>query len=739
MSVVDLLDFGGARRTPLIRQAEASECGLACVAMIAGHHGFRTDLPMLRRHFGVSMRGATLKSLIRIAEYVGLSCRALRGELSDLREIRLPAILHWNLSHFVVLTRVTNGIRGARFHVHDPARGAISYGEVDFSRHFTGVFLEVSKATTFRPQRERPALRISQLWSSVTGIGGTLAGVLLLSGILQLIALASPFYLQLAIDNVLPASDEQLLKMLAIGFGGLAAINLLTSWLRSVALLNMTNAFSFQIIDNLYRHLLSLPLAWFEKRHVGDVISRFGSTQPISSFVSEGMVSAVIDGAMAFITLGLMFVYSPKLAAIAVGAWIAFVLLKLASFGAMKRVNADSIAANARENTAFIESVRGAATLKAFGQETNRQRIWQSLKAAAINAQMRLGRVTALFTAASSGVLAIERVVFVYVAVSMAISGGFSVGMIFAFQAYKSQFLDAANRLVEQGLLYRLLDVHLGRIADIALSKPEPTTASGMLETPIHGEIELRNVSFRYGHGDADILKGVNLHVARGEMIALVGPSGGGKTTLMKIMMGLLEPTSGMVLIDGKPLGKLGNRTWRARMGSVMQEDQLFAGSLAENVSFFDPEIDMTKVEECCRRAAIIDEIRRMPLEFESLVGDMGSTLSGGQRQRIMLARALYCDPVALFMDEGTANLDPATEAAVIGTVREMDATRVLSAHRPLAVHAASRVMIVAGGQVREMERQPLVVNAAPPAGGDNEAPATTIQLSVPQPPSQQT
>lgn len=704
MSIVDLLDFGGRHRTPLIRQSEASECGLACLAMVAGHHGFQVDMPSLRRQFSVSLRGATLKSLMQMADQLGLSSRALRGDIAELDELQCPAILHWNLNHFVVLTGVKKTWKGFRYTINDPARGIRVMDAIDLSRLFTGVVLELTKTTQFQTRRAKSPLKISQLWSSIHGAGGALAGVLFLSGILQLIALVMPFYLQLSIDTVLPATDVQLLRMLAIGFGGLAVINMLTGWLRSIALLNMTNAFSFQIINNLYRHLVSLPLSWFEKRHVGDIISRFGSTQPVTDFVSQGMVSAVIDGAMAFITLFLMFVYSPTLAGLALAVWFFYIVLKIGSFGAMRSANISSITANARENSAFIETMRGISTIKAFGQESNRQRTWQTLKVSAINAQLRLGRITTGFDAASGFVLAVERVLFVYIAIGLAMKGGFTAGMIFAFQAYKQQFLDAATRLVDQGLKYRLIDVHLTRIADIALARPEPIGIRLDSGRPVKGEIELRGVSFRYGAGDNEVLSNINLRIEAGEMVAFVGPSGGGKTTLLKIMMGLLEPTAGMILIDGQPLAQMGLRVWRSRIGSVLQDDQLFAGSLAENIAFFEPEIDMERVRSACERAAILTEIEGMPLGLETLVGDMGSSLSGGQRQRVMLARAFYADPVILLMDEGTANLDPVTEAKVVDALRVYPSTRLVSAHRPLAIHAASRVFLVQGGTVISLE-----------------------------------
>ncbi|WP_267432950.1 peptidase domain-containing ABC transporter [Sphingomonas sp. GM_Shp_1] len=713
-SILDLLDFGSPRKIPVVRQSEASECGLACLAMVMAYHGFEADMPLLRRQFGMGSRGATLKTLMDLADRLGLSARALRVDVDELGDVQTPAILHWSLNHFVVLTRVSKTWKGLRFFINDPARGSLTIGEGEFSRQFSGVALELVKTARFKPQRAKSPLKIGQLWSSLRGAGTTLAGVLMLSAILQLISLVMPFYLQLGIDTVLPTSDDQLLQILAIGFAGLALINMLTIWLRSIALLNTTNAFSFQVVNNLFRQLMSLPLAWFEKRHTGDVISRFGSIQPITDFVSQGMVSAVIDGIMASITLMLMFAYSPILAALALTAWVFYVAIKLGSFGAMRGANTSSITANARENSAFIETMRGISTIKSFGQEVSRQRVWQTLKANAVNASLKLGRITAGFDAISGFILALERVLFVYLAIKMAMKGTFTVGMIFAFQAYKQQFLDAASRLVDQGIRYRLIDVHLTRIADIALSRPEPAGLQRSSDRLIQGVIELRNVSFRYGVGDPFVLSNINLRIEAREMVAFVGPSGGGKTTLLKIMMGLLEPTAGVVLVDGQPLERVGLRAWRSTIGSVLQDDQLFAGSLAENIAFFEPEIDMDRVREVCRRAAVIDEIDAMPLGLETLVGDMGSSLSGGQRQRVMLARALYARPVVLFMDEGTANLDPAKEAEVVEAVRVTSVTRLIIAHRPLAIQAASRVFLVSDGRLMQVEARPNLGLAKP-------------------------
>ncbi len=700
MRPVDLLDLGGVRRTPYVEQTEASECGLACLAMVAGYHGLATDMPTLRRRFSLSLKGATLKALMQVAEQIGFNARPLRGEIVSLAELPLPTILHWDLSHFVVLVRIRQRLGRKEYVIHDPARGARTIPEQELSRHFTGVALELTTSEKFQPGNQVSRIRITQLWSKLSGLWMALRQVLLLSIVLQVIALASPFYLQLAIDTAFPAFDADLLLMLALGFGGLAIINMLTSWLRSVILVTLGSSLSYQVVTNLNRHLLRLPLGWFEKRHVGDIVSRFGSTRPIADLLSQGLIAAVIDGAMAFVTLALMYVYSPLLASVAAVALLLVIALRLAFLHALRMRNVDAITTAAKENTSFIETVRGVAAIKAFGQEGNRQRIWQQKKADAINAEVRLGRLTAGFDAAGQLVLAIERVIFVYLAVTMGMAGALTVGMVFAFQAYKQQFLDATMRLTEQAIDYKLLGVHLNRISDIALATPESSASSADTMVAIHGELALHGVYFRYGAGEEEILAGVNLRVQAGEMIALVGPSGGGKTTLLKIMMGLFDPLNGTVTVDGRPLASLGLEQWRRRIGSVMQDDTLYAGTLAENIAFFDPEIDMARVVEVAQLAHIHDDILAMPLRYESVVGDMGSALSGGQRQRVLLARALYGKPVVLFIDEGTAHLDATAEAAVMGAISELPITRIVSAHRPGAIATASRHFHVENGRV---------------------------------------
>jgi ATP-binding cassette subfamily B protein RaxB len=542
----------------------------------------------------------------------------------------------------------------------------------------------------------------------LTGFWQTIRQVVLLSIILQLAALATPFFLQISIDTVFPSFDRDLLLMLALGFGGLAIINFMASWLRSLVLVTLNNALSYQVTVNLFRHLMRLPLPWFEKRHVGDIVSRFGSTLPITQLLSQGMIAAFIDGVMALLTLTLMFVYSPVLGTVALVALLLYASLRAAFLQALRFRNIDAITTAATENTLFIESVRGISAIKSFGQEGNRQRIWQKAKADAINAQIKLGRLTAGFDAAAQLTLALESVLFIYLAISLALDAKLSVGMLFAFQAYKQQFLDAGVRLIEQAINFSIVKVHLTRISDIALAKQKNEGLLSNASIPEFGAgLELRNVRFRYSHADPEILKGINLSIRPGEIIGMAGPSGGGKTTLIKIMKGLADPTSGQVFLNGRSLNSYDPQKLSELIGYVAQDDALYAGTIAENISFFDSYADLEDIYAAAKLARIHDDIMAMPMQYESLVGDMGSTLSGGQKQRVCIARAIYRKPALLILDEGTANIDPMMEHALMTSLVELNIAILICSHQPSAIAFASRLMVLVDGQLLENPGHP--------------------------------
>lgn len=692
-----ILSTARRRGTPMIHQDEAAECGLACLAMIASHHGHQVDLLNLRSRFGVSIKGMTLATLLKTADKLRLDVRPLRTDLDEIHEVSLPAIVHWGFNHFVVLTAVRGRGERRRFYINDPAGGLRILRCAEFSNLFTGIVVEATPNMAFTRRRERSKLSMWQLWSRAPGLAGAIGRILILSVMIELFVLVSPFFMQIAIDSVVPSHDLDFLTALALGFGALAVLNQVTGLVRSWAVVSLSSELGYRLVSNIFRHLVRLPVAWFQRRSVGDVLTRFNASQPITDLLSNGLVQAVVDGIMAMLTLALMLVYSPLLSAVTTGALCFYICLRYSYFGALRMRNVSVIQAQAREQATLIETIRGITPIRLFGREQDRLRVWQSRRVAVVNASVGIARLQAIFSAGNNAVIAIENVLFVYLAIKMNIAGTLTIGMITAFGAYKQQFLTNSLSVVGKLAEYRMLDVQLGRLGDIALTTPEPAASMNPTITSIE-VIELRGVHFSYGPDEAEVLGGVNLLIKPGEKLAITGPSGSGKTTLLKLLLGLLLPTEGKLLINGTALTQAGLASYRERVGSVMQDDTLFAGTISENIAFFDPQIDQERVEEAARLAIIHDDIVAMPMSYESLVGDMGSALSGGQKQRVLLARALYRKPQLLVMDEATAHLDSVTETRVNASLKEIGVSCIIVAHRRSTIAAADRRVIMRDG-----------------------------------------
>jgi ATP-binding cassette, subfamily B, bacterial CvaB/MchF/RaxB len=687
---VTALHLGRRGTLPMIHQAEAAECGLACLAMVCGYHGHRIDLGTLRRRHPISLNGVTLRGLIQVASSLKFLCRPLRYEMEHLHELQLPAILHWDMSHFVVL----KSVRRKGLVVHDPAVGERTYRLSDAAKHVTGVALELSPTDDFLQRDERARLPLSVFWSHLTGTGRTMVQVFLLSAVLQILVLAAPLYAQLTMDEVIARGDVDLLFVLALGFGLLMLIKTASTAIRSYILLLLQNALHFHLGARLFRHLIRLPASFFEKRHIGDLLSRFSSLQPIRDLIAQGLIAAIIDGTMALITLAMIFFYSPLLALIAVSAFALYAVVRLALYRVIRQRTEATIQAQAQESSIFIENVRAIQSIKLFNRESERETQWLNRYNDVVSANVHLGKAKIGFGTVNDLIFGVESILTLYLAAKLALGNALTVGMIFAYLSYKQHFTDKAVQLVEKALDFRILGLHLERLSDIALTAVERGQYEPIAYTrQIDGRIELRNVYFQYAESELFVLNNINLTIEPGEFVTIMGPSGGGKTTLMKIMLGLLQPTSGEILVDGIALNAIGARVYREQVAAVMQEDQLLSGSIADNICFFEPDFDQSRMVNCAQLAGIHQEVMAMPMTYNSLVGDMGSSLSGGQKQRVLLARALYRQPRILFMDEGTAHLDPENERYVNESLRRLRITRINVAHRPDISAGADRII----------------------------------------------
>jgi ATP-binding cassette subfamily B protein RaxB len=700
---LSLAGWLGAQRVPLVLQTEAAECALACLAMVAAAHGHRTDLPTLRQKFSLSLKGATMADLMRMAGDLKFNPRALRAEPEQLSQLALPCVLHWDLNHFVVLTAV----RGNVATLHDPARGVRRMKLDELSRHFTGIALELTPAADFTVKTERQTVTLKQLLGPVRGLKRSLAQIFVLAAGLEAFVLLSPFFLQWVVDGVLVSADRDLLVTLGIGFGLLVLLQVGAAAIRSWAVLHLSATLNLQWLSNVFAHLMRLPMAWFEKRHTGDVWSRFAAVQQIQKTLTTHFIEAVLDGLLVVATLTMLLFYSVTLTLVVLTAVAAYAALRWAFFRPLREATEEALVHDARQSSHFLESLRGVQSIKLFNRQADRQARFMNRVVDTMNADIATRKLELMFSVLHRLLFGVERVAVVWLGALLVMEQQLSVGMLFAFVAFKEQFAQRISALIDKGVELRMLRLQGERLADIVLAAPEDEGLPRLVgpsaaEAAAPPRIEVRGLSFRYADGEPEVLRSVSFAIEPGESVAIVGPSGCGKTTLLKLMLGIHAPVSGELRVGGVPLAQVGLANWRSMIGTVMQDDALLAGSVADNICFFADAPDVAWIAACARLAAVHDEIEAMPMGYHTLIGEMGASLSGGQRQRLLLARALYKRPRILLLDEATSALDVERERIVNQQVRQLQLTRLIVAHRPETIASASRVIVLGEGRVTQ-------------------------------------
>lgn len=725
-------NFGWGRRLPVTLQTEAAECGLVCLSMIASFFGYVIEPAELRRRFGLSMKGATLRDLVTIADQLGMASRPVRLDLDELPLLNTPCILHWDLNHFVVLKSASR----SSIVVHDPARGLLRLSLAEASRHFTGVALELTPTGGFKIAERPPRMRVRALLGNLVGVERSLLRLLTLALAIELLSMISPFFLGWVVDYALVSGDRSLLITLVLGFSLLLLLRTAISAMRGWMLLVIGASMKVQARANLLTHLLHLPASYFEARYLGDVMSRFGSQDTILQAITTELVLAVMDGLMCCITVVLMFIFAPTLTVIVLVGAVLYGALRWATYTPLRQASAEAIVWSARRDSHFLETLRGIKTIKLFNAQDDRRAHWLNLLIETVNRQLVTQKLSLVFRAANSLLLGGIGILVIWLGAEHILAKTFSVGLLIAFIAYKDQFLSRISELINRLVDLTMLRLHAERLADIALTEPEKR--SGVLEQAdaerrAPPTIEVRNLSFSYSANDRPTLENVSFRIGAGESVAIVGPSGCGKTTLLKLLAGLLLPTSGDILVDGEKLDRMGIERYRAMIGVVMQEDQLFAGSIADNISFFSANPDPARIRHCAEMASVHEDIAAMPMNYGTLIGDMGTVLSGGQKQRILIARALYRQPAILMLDEATSHLDVDRERAVNAAVGATHMTRIIIAHRPETIRACDRSIELAEGTVIDPVEEPPPQPAGPPSrrsGAVIRFPPVTIGFS---------
>ncbi|EOK0202156.1 peptidase domain-containing ABC transporter [Escherichia coli] len=690
--IINQLDMRWRRRVPVIHQTETTECGLACLAMICGHFGKNIDLISLRRKFNLSARGANLAGINGIAEQLGMVTRALSLELDELGALKMPCILHWDFSHFVVLVSVKRN----RYVLHDPARGRRYLGREEMSRYFTGIALEVWPGSEFQAETQQTRISLRSLINSIYGIKRTLAKIFCLSVVIEAINLVMPVGTQLVMDHAIPAGDRGLLTLISAGLMFFILLRAAVSMLRAWSSLVMSTLINVQWQSGLFDHLLRLPLAFFERRKLGDIQSRFDSLDTLRATFTTSVIGFIIDSIMVVGVFVMMLLYGGYLTWIVLCFTTIYIFIRLVTYGNYRQISEECLVREARAASYFMETLYGIATVKIQGMVGIRGAYWLNMKIDAINSGIKLTRMDLLFGGINTFVTACDQVVILWLGAGLVIDNQMTIGMFVAFSSFRGQFSERVTSLTSFLLQLRIMSLHNERIADIALhekeeKKPEIEIVAHM--GPI--SLEANDLSYRYDSQSAPIFSALSLSVAPGESVAITGASGAGKTTLMKVLCGLFEPDSGRVLINGIDIRQMGINNYHRMIACVMQDDRLFSGSIRENICGFAEEMDEDWMVECARASHIHDVIMNMPMGYETLIGELGEGLSGGQKQRIFIARALYRKPGILFMDEATSALDSESEHFVNVAIKNMNITRVISAHRETTLRTVDRVIYI--------------------------------------------
>lgn len=685
-----------------IVQSEAAECGLMCLLMIRSSFGVHDDVPAARKAVDISSKGTTVNQILEIGKLLGLKCTGLKTKLEYLEHASLPCILHWEFNHFVVLA----GVNGNRYEVFDPATGRTILERSEVSSRFTGVVLEAAlegPLVAFVNKDKRDSAN-SGFGTLASEHKKKIAGILAVAILVELIGVTIPYYTRIMVDHVVPDHDFNLLALLVVGFIGLTTIQLgfaicrirLASWIST----RLGAEWTLEVL----RTLLRLPVRYFERRSTGGIISRFTSVQLVQDTLTSGAVQVVLDVLVCSVA---------AIAALLLNAWLSlflifnallFAAVKFYFFGAAWRANEQYLNVRAKQQGDIIESIRGIQTIKIFNREDDRERRARNFTVEAAEKQVVIQRIRAQFAASNTWFVSTQRILAIGAGAASVADGSLSLGSLFEYVMYVDLLSGRVGPLIDGLLDFRLISLHSERVSDITSSEPEPEGRHVVGESS-RATVNLKDVSFRYSKCDPWVLRGLSLQIEEGESIAITGPSGSGKSTLVKILTGLAHPTKGEVEFFGRPLDCGHVVRDPSLVGAVLQGDRLFAGSIAQNISMFDAQPRLDDMLDAARNAGIHSDIVSMPMGYETLVGDMGSTLSGGQRQRIMLARALYWKPRILILDEATSALDRKVEAEICERISGMDMTRIMFAHREETLRSATRVL-----DIREIQSGVILV-----------------------------
>jgi HlyB family type I secretion system ABC transporter len=688
----------GKRVPPLLQMTEV-ECGLTCLAMMLSYHGRKTSVSELRSRFGGGRDGSSALSIVKAARTFGMRVRAISLPRSEFNHVMLPAIVHWEFNHFLVVERWTPNY----VIVVDPAGGRKKLTSEEFDNGFTGIVITMEPGVNFSRQSiPSPVSLRTLIAQAIRQAPGAVIQVVSASMVLQIFGLALPLMNKLVLDQIVPLRLMGVMDVLGLGLIMILLSQGITTLLREWLLVYLRARIDIHIMLGFFEHLLSLPYGFFQQRSNGDLLARMGSNTVIRDMLSNQMISTFLDSTMVVTYLLILLWQSLPFAllTLAVGSLQVFVLL--ITYRQVCELANRELASQGKAQGYMSEALTGIATIKAAGAEDRAHDRWSNLFFDQLNFSVRHGYLSAVISTVMMLLRSFAPLALLWIGAVQVLQGSLSAGSMVALNVLATSFLAPLASLVSGGQQLQLVHAHLERMADIITADPEQDVQKVLLPPKLAGHIYLENVGFQYGPDVPKVLHSINLTIEPGQKVAIVGKTGSGKSTLGKLLLGLYIPTEGSIYYDGIPLASLHYQEVRRQFGVVLQDAAIFSGTALHNITFNDPQMNREDAIKAAQAAAIHNDIMNMPMGYETYVAEGGSALSGGQRQRLALARALAHNPSILLLDEATSSLDVITEQTVAQNLQAFPCTQIIIAHRLSTVRNADVILVLDEGTIVE-------------------------------------
>ena len=680
---------------PYVQQTSAADCGAACLAMVLGFYGKRVNLEEVRTAGAIDSQGTDAFTLIETGNWYGLRGRGVKvHEVQDLELLPPGTILHWGFQHYVVMERW----HGSGATLVDPQSGRRYEGLESLKKNFTGIALSFEPGADFE-EGDQQAHGVWRYLSQILGQSGVLWRILTTSLLLQLFMLTVPLLTGLLVDRVVPRGDRHLLLIVSLGLAFVTIFHFLSSWIRSLLILQLRTQLDARMSLDFLDHLVDLPYTYFQQRSAGDLIMRMNSLTTIREILTTSALSGVLDGLLVVLYLTILFVANPTL-----GLLVFFLgMLQVLTFVLTRRrqgeLMAEALQVQARSRGYQVQLLAGIETVKAAGTEKRAVESWSNIFVDELNVSLERGRLNAIVDSVLTGLGVGSPLVILLVGGLLVLNETMTLGTMLAASALAGSLLTPLRTLVSTALQLLLLNSYLERINDVLdTPKEQEQDHSVAPAKKLAGKIELENIRFRYSPITPWVVRDISLTIEPGQFVALVGLSGSGKSTLANLLVGLFLPTHGRILYDSVDLKQMNLRSVRNQLGIVTQQPYLFGSSVRANIALSDPSLALRQVEEAAKRAHIHDDLVALPMGYETVLADGGTSLSGGQRQRVALARALVRHPSILLLDEATSALDAVTEAKIHRELAKLDCTRIVIAHRLSTIREADKILVLDEG-----------------------------------------